>query len=180
MRKNRDKIKNMILSSIFAAVMCIFSVITIPVGTIPISMGIFALVLTSCVLNPKQAVSAIAVYVLLGMIGLPVFSGFRSGISVITGPTGGYILAYIPSAMLISCLASRYAKSVRAVIKLSAVSFLGVLLCYAAGTVQYMLVTHVGAVEALLICVAPFAVFDLIKCIAGAYLAYKIRRILKI
>lgn len=173
-------IKDMILSSVFAAVMCIFSVITVPVGAVPISMGIFALVLTACVLKPKQAVSAAAVYILIGIVGLPVFSGFRSGISVIAGPTGGYVLAYIPTAMLISCLASRYAKSVCAVIKLSAVSFLGVLVCYMAGTLQYMLITHVGAVEALLVCVVPFAVFDLLKCIAGAYLAYRIRRILKI
>lgn len=180
MRKNRDKIKGMILSSVFAAVICIFSVITIPVGAIPISMGIFAVVLTACVLKPVQTVSAVAVYILLGIAGLPVFSGFQGGISVIAGPTGGYVLGYIPMGLIISCFSERCVKSVCAVVKMSAAAFGGVIICYALGTVWYMLIMHAEAAEALAVCVAPFAVFDVIKCICGAYTAYKIRRILKI
>lgn len=174
MKKNSGKVRNMILSSIFAAVMCIFSVMTIPVGAVPVSMGIFALVLTSCVLPVGQATAAVAVYVLLGAVGLPVFSGFRGGLAVLVGPTGGYIVAYIPAAAVISYFSNRYARSSRTA-EIASVVF-AILLCYALGTVQYMAVTNTSAAEAVMVCVAPFCVFDVIKCAAAMYAARKIRR----
>ena len=171
------KIKDMMLSAVFAAVMCIFAVITIPIGAVPISMAMLGIVLTACVLGHRRAAAAIAVYLLIGAVGFPVFSGFRGGLPVIIGPTGGYILAYIPTAMFIGYFTQKLPQGrVRAVAKLAAVSFCGVLISYAVGTAWFAAVTGTALLQSLMICVAPFAVFDIVKCIVGAMLGSTLRR----
>ncbi len=173
------KIQDMMLSAVFAAVMCIFAVISIPVGAVPMSMAMLGIVLTACVLGHKRASASIAVYILIGAVGFPVFSGFRGGLPVIFGPTGGYIIAYIPTAVFIGYFTQKLPQGkVYAVVKLAAVSVVGIAISYAVGTAWFSAITGTAILQSLMICVAPFVVFDIGKCIVGAMLAYTLRKAL--
>ena len=171
----------MVLSAMLAAVMCICAVVSVPVGAVPVSMAVFGMALTACVLGGKRAAVAMIVYILLGMAGFPVFSGFRGGFMTLAGPTGGYIISYIPAALFIGCFTENLPVGrAAAVAKLAMVSFAGVLICYVLGTVHFSLVTDTGFVQSAAVCVVPFAVFDILKCITAAMAAYQIRRMSKI
>ena len=98
------KVKTMVICAIFAAILCVFSVLTIPIGPVPISMGILGVMLTAIILGPKKGTIAVIVYILLGAVGLPIFSGFKGGFQVLLGPTGGYIWSYIIVALFIGFL----------------------------------------------------------------------------
>ena len=170
------KTKDMIVCAIFAAILCIFSSMTIPIGAVPISMGIFGVILTSCILDKKRGVIAVVVDILLGAAGMPVFSGFKGGIGVIVGPTGGYITSYILVALFIGFFTERLPQNkAAAVAKMAAVAFGGVIICYFFGTLQFMLVAHKTFVQSLSVCVYPFIPFDIVKSIVGAAVAYAVR-----
>lgn len=170
------KTKTMVICAIFAAIMCVFSVMTIPIGPVPISMGIFGVMITAVILGPKKGTIAVAVYILLGAVGLPVFSGFKGGFQVLLGPTGGYIWSYIIVALLIGLLTGKNPKNKwLAMLKIFIVSIIGIIICYAAGTVQFMFVQKADLAKALTLCVIPFIPFDIIKALVSAYLGYTIR-----
>ena len=104
-----SKTTMLILCGIFAAVTAICSLITIPLGftPVPINLGTLAVFLTGGVLGKKYGTLSMTVYVLLGAAGVPVFSGFRGGLGVLAGPTGGYIIGYIAAVLVIGLLADR-------------------------------------------------------------------------
>ena len=91
----------MLLGALFSAFICIFSVITIPVGTIPFTLSTFAVMLCALVLGQKMSMLSVLIYIFAGAIGIPVFSGFRAGIGVLIGPTGGYIWSYMLMSLVI-------------------------------------------------------------------------------
>lgn len=170
------KTKTMVLCAIFAAILCVFSVLTIPIGPVPISMGIFGVMLTAIILGPKRGTISVIVYILLGAVGLPIFSGFKGGFQVLFGPTGGYIWSYIIVALFIGLLTSAQLKNKwLTLIKIFIVCIAGIIICYAAGTVQFMLVQQTDLAKALTLCVIPFIPFDIIKALLAAYLGYTIR-----
>ncbi|HBY72577.1 MAG TPA: biotin transporter BioY, partial [Lachnospiraceae bacterium] len=78
----------------FTAVICVLSQISIPTQPIPFTLALFAIFLTGALLPPRAAFLSVFVYLLLGAFGLPVFAGFKGGIHVLTGMTGGYLMAY--------------------------------------------------------------------------------------
>ena len=181
-KENSQHIKRMTLCAVFSAIICVLSVISIPVGAIPVSLGLLAVIFTAVVLDPISAFISVAVYLILGAVGVPVFAGFRSGIDALIGPTGGYLWSYPFTALLISfftkLIMNDNAKRFDVVlIALSCAA--GVVLCYLCGTVHYTLYAHIPFVEALKICVLPFIAFDAIKCIIAAILGKKLREIMR-
>jgi biotin transport system substrate-specific component len=174
------KTKTIVLCAIFAAILCIFSVMTIPIGIVPISMGIFGVMLTSIILGTKKGTISVIVYILLGAVGLPVFSGFKGGFQVLLGPTGGYVWSYILVALLIGLLTSKLPQNKwLAMLKTFIVCLIGIFLCYAAGTAQFMLVQKTDLIKSLTACVFPFIPFDIIKALIATYLGCTISKALK-
>lgn len=174
------KTKTMILCAIFAAILCVFSVLTIQIGPVPISMGIFAVMLTAIILGPKKGTIAVIVYILLGAVGLPIFSGFKGGFQVLLGPTGGYIWSYIIVALFIGALTQKRPQNTwLSLIKIFVVCLIGIVICYAAGTAQFMFIQQTDLAKALTLCVFPFIPFDIIKALIAAYLGYIIGIALK-
>lgn len=94
--------KQLILIALFAAIICISSFISIPIGAVPISLQSLAIMITGLCLKPKEAASSVLVYILLGVVGIPVFAGAKSGVGVLVGPTGGYIVGFLVGAFVIS------------------------------------------------------------------------------
>lgn len=171
MLKTTNQSRRLAHSAVFAALLCILSPVAVPAGPVPVTLSLFAVLLTGMVLEWKQAASAVLVYILLGLAGMPVFSGGGSGFGVILGPTGGYIWCYLPAAALVS----RFGRGVRTGRAL-AVSAGAVVLCYLLGTLQFTLVMKRGWLEALGLCVWPFVPFDLMKIVCAVLLGGRLRR----
>jgi biotin transport system substrate-specific component len=185
MIKPRQKMLSRIcVVALFSALICILSPLAIPIGPIPISLSLVAVFLSVMLLGVWGSLSAVAVYLMLGAMGLPVFSGGMAGLGVLLGPTGGYIWSYLPICLLCGWLYrtlffSRPNKE-RGFFKLFwgiVCGLPGLLLCYLLGTLQYMLVASISFWSALAVCVIPFVGFDLIKLALVAFLGEKMLRI---
>ncbi|MDR1438454.1 MAG: biotin transporter BioY [Clostridiales bacterium] len=102
------EIREMAQAGVLTAAMIALSQLSIPLPLtpVPLTMSVFAVFLIASALPLRRAVMAQATYLLLGAIGLPVFAGFRGGIAVLFGPTGGYLIAYVPMTAAISLLIS--------------------------------------------------------------------------
>ena len=96
-------------SALFAAIMCILSPVTVAIGPVPVTMALFAVMLTSLILDIRASATAVLVYIFIGVCGLPVFAGGKGGFPVLAGPTGGYLWSYVITAVIISAFAERSA-----------------------------------------------------------------------
>ena len=172
------KTKTIILAGIFAAVIAVFSVITFKIGPVPVTLSTFAILLSAVILGGTKSTLAVAIYILCGACGLPVFSGFRGGISILFGSTGGYILSYVLMALLVGFAAGR-TKSLSPLMRYLAL-FLAcaaaLFLCYALGTLQYVLITGTELSKALWACVYPFIPFDIIKATAAIAIGLNVKK----
>ena len=170
-----------------AALLAVCAWISIPT-TVPFTLQTFGVFCVLSLLGGKRGTLAIVVYVLLGLVGLPVFSGFRGGAGALFGTTGGYILGFILSGLIYLAL-ERFFKSCEnkkraALLELCAM-VAGLLLCYAFGTMWFMTVyaKNTGAIglgAALSWCVVPFVLPDAVKLALGFLLGGRLRKILKL
>lgn len=170
------KHKNLAITAITAAVLCVISPFSIPLGAIPLSLATLAICLISCISPPGRSVTAVIIYILLGAAGLPVFSGFVGGFQQIAGLTGGYIAGYIPCTFIISYLIGRFENS-KIIYPISMA--LGIALCYLCGTAWYALQAGTDFVESLAVCVLPFIAGDIIKIVAASAIGIILRKNLK-
>jgi len=171
------KTLDMAYIGLFAVVIAICSWISIPT-VVPFTLQTFAVFLAVAVLGGKRGTLSVIVYVLLGAVGLPVFSGFKGGIGVLLNTTGGYIIGFIFSALLMWAFEKAFGKKTWALI-LSMVLALAV--CYAFGTVWFMIVyaKNVGAVGLSAVlgwCVIPFIIPDLAKIALAFILSNRISK----
>ena len=176
------KVYDMTYTAIFVVLIMICSWITIPFGTIPVTMQTFAVFLAVGVLGGKRGSLAVLIYLLMGCIGLPVYSGFQGGVGVLFGQTGGYLLGLVPMALLMWLLEVFFGKKVWA--QMTGM-VLGLLVCYAAGSAWFMLVYmkntgDVGLGAVLLLCVVPFILPDLMKIGLAYFLTRRLRKVLPI
>ena len=170
------KTKFITRTALFAAVIALLSPFSIPLGPVPITLSLFAVLLSAVVLDWKQAAAAVAVYILLGVIGLPVFSGGKGGAAVLAGATGGYIWSYILCAVIASLVAGKTcAQGVKRMLITAAGCVCGVIVCYICGTLQFSAVAGRTFVESLSVCVIPFIIPDLIKCVCASILGTQIK-----
>lgn len=158
--------------ALFAALSGIFSQIQIPLpGLIPLSLASFAVYLAVEVLSWQEATASLLVYILLGAVGVPVFSGFGT-LSRLAGPTGGYIVGYalcaLISGLILAATGKRFFTSVFAYV-------VGTVALYAVGTIWYMMATQSTLMPALAACVLPFLPGDGIKIVLAAFAGGRLR-----
>ena len=103
-----SKTRNMTVCAIMAALMCILGPMSVPIGPIPISLTNLVIYLTVYLLGTKKACISYLVYMLLGAVGLPVFSGFAGGIGKLAGPTGGYLVGFIFMTVICGVIMERF------------------------------------------------------------------------
>lgn len=160
-------------TALFTAILCITAPFTINIGPIPISLATFSVYLASIVLGWKGGTLAVVAYLVLGAVGLPVFSNFMGGFERLIGPTGGYLIGYIPCAFTIG-LISDAAKKYRHVFNILSM-VLGTALLYALGTIWYMFISGNPLGYSLSVCVVPFLAGDFIKMACATAAAEIIR-----
>ena len=159
------------------AIIAVSAWVTVPIGPVPFTLQMFAVTFALLILKPKQAISAIAGYLALGAIGVPVFSGMRGGIGVLMGPTGGFLWGYLIGVSVAVGVLSLFRS--RGIENYGVCVLCGILftaIAYACGWFQYMFVASVGPLESFLVTVAPFIVVDLIKIIAATAVARIVMR----
>ena len=168
--------RKMTMIAVMAALLCVFGPLTVPIGPIPLSLCNFMVFLVGAVLGAKSGSLAVVVYLLIGMVGVPVFSGFSGGLQKLVGPTGGYLIGYIPCAF-ITGLAIKSGETVpEKKWKLPSYMLLGVTVLYILGTAWFMAQSGNGLGASLSMCVIPFLPMDAIKLVAACLLAWPIRR----
>lgn len=175
------KTKSIILCGISAAFIAVFSMLSVYIGTVPITLSLFAVFICAIILGAKNSAVSVMIYIFCGACGLPVFSAFRGGVGVLFGATGGYITAYIPTAVIVGLCSQRISKksSVRQCFMLTLSGIFSLLICYLLGTMQYTAVTGITLASAFTICVLPFIPFDIAKLVAAVVVGLKIKNQLK-
>ena len=173
----KRKTYDMAYIAVFTVLIAICSWISIPM-TVPFTLQTFAVFLSVSILGGRRGTMAVLVYVLLGAVGIPVFAGFTGGPGIILNTTGGYIIGFILSALVMWLTESLFGKKLPVQI-LSMV--LGLLACYAVGTVWFMFVymRQTGAVglgTVLGWCVIPFIIPDAVKIALALMLGNTLRR----
>lgn len=166
---NTRAIRSTVLSAGFTALIAIGAYIAIPLGPVPIVLQNLFIMLTGLMLGIPAALSTVAVYLLLGAIGLPIFAGGTGGIGHFAGPTGGYLLAYLPAVFLISLISGRTKRSL--IRDLSAL-LIGSATVYLIGIAWLKMVSGMQWSAALTAGLLPFLPGDILK-IAVALLLSK-------
>lgn len=160
--QRRGGVYSMVMVAIMAAILCVVSPWTLPIGPIPISLCTFIIMLTVYVLGWKRGTTAVLVYILLGAVGMPVFSNFGGGLAKVLAPTGGYIVGYLPLALIAGIFIDRFPKN-RGMQLMGMVLGTGVL--YTLGTAWYCVQSGTELVVALGWCVFPFLPGDVGKIV---------------
>lgn len=172
----RTQLKQLIFAALMCALTAVCSQIQIPLPMVPINLALFAVHLSGTLLGPSWGALSMTAYALLGLIGVPVFSGFSAGPSVLFGRTGGYILGYILCSFLVGMLSRRWGLSMG---KLCLAMALGVAACYAFGTAWFMLLTKMSLGLSLSYCVLPFLPGDAVKIVLAAFLTQRLQEPLR-
>lgn len=171
-----SKSRSMAYVALTIALTAVSAWIVVPLGPIPFTLQMFAIPFMIMVLTPKQAMAAILGYLILGALGVPVFSGMRGGVGVLLGPTGGYLWGYIfgvalGSGFLEFCRRrnlDNFATNMVAGIIFTAVA-------YFCGCLQYAALSSMDFLAAFLITGAPFILLDLLKIAAAVICARMVR-----
>lgn len=180
MTVEKSKTYDMVYIAVFAVLMAICSWISIPT-VVPFTLQTFGVFLAIGVLGGKRGSLAVLVYILLGAIGVPVFAGFTGGIGILLRNTGGYIVGFLFSALVMWAMEMMLGKKMW-VLVLSMVA--GLVVCYAFGTVWFMAIYAkeagaIGLTTALGWCVFPFLVPDLIKITLALVLSKRLATVIK-
>ena len=173
--KTRQNLKFLTLTALSAAVLCILSPFSFPALAIPVTLSLFAVFLISAIFPPKISLCAVAVYVLIGALGLPVFSGFTGGFGVFLGPTGGFIIGYLPSSLLVSFLSNGSAKRGK-LPWLSASMLSGLAVCYLFGSTWLGIITKTGFFNAVAVTASTCIIPDLIKIFLAALISFEVKK----
>lgn len=177
--QTHSKTTYLVLCSLFAALLAVCSYITIPLPftPVPVNLGTLGVFLAGGILGRKYGSVCVAVYILMGAVGIPVFAGFQGGIGVLAGPTGGYIVGYLAAAFAIGAILDARMKPAgkKTFILCVCAMAIGLAICYTLGTLWFMTLMNTNLWASLLACVIPFIPGDIIKIAAGALLVRKLR-----
>ena len=171
-----NKTAEMTKMALMVAMNCVsaYIIIPLPFSLSPLALQTLIVNLTGYVLNAKQAFMTMLVYLLVGLAGVPVFTGGSAGPGKLFGPTGGYIIGFLFTAVFLA-----YFRGEKYNFKSYALlgCVIGIPLIYVFGVVQLKLITGMGWDKAIMTGALPFIPLDIVKCLAAAVIAYPINRI---
>lgn len=181
MQEKKKKFKTLDLAymGLGAALITVCSWISIPL-TVPITLQTMGVCLVASLFGAKRGTVSTIIYIVLGAIGVPVFSGFKGGIVALSGPTGGYIIGFIFTAIIVGLVADKTNKIWALVLSM----ICGILVCYTFGTAWFAIVYAKanGAQPLMTIlgwCVFPFLLPDAIKIVIASILTNRLKRFIK-
>lgn len=154
--------------------------ISVPVGAIPVTLQTLAVAFLGGLLGARRSVIAVAVYLLMGLVGIPVFAGFRAGVPALAGATGGYLFGFVFLALLPALFKRIPVKgTAKRCALFYAANVLGLAVCYLFGTVWFVLIYQCEVGYALMLCVVPYLLPDAIKLAVAAFLSARLEKYIK-
>jgi biotin transport system substrate-specific component len=170
-----NALRPMVYAALFAALTAVGSFLFVPIGPVPIVLQNMFVFLAGLLLGSRWGLASVAVYLLAGLCGLPVFAGGTGGIGRFLGPTGGFLLGYLPAVILIGSIAERRPGSMlRDVVAM----LLGSAALYACGMAWLVSVTKMTFAKAAAVGILPFLPGDALKIAAAALIARAVRPIM--
>ena len=166
------KVRRMCWIALMTALICVAAPFALPIGPIPISLAKLAIYLAGCFMNARDVGLSVALYILIGAAGVPVFAGFSGGLQKLAGMTGGYIVGFLPCAVIIGFAVDHWGGR-KWVYPVSMV--VATLVCYAVGTAWFIAQTGVTLIGALGTCVIPFLPGDAAKIVIATVLGISLR-----
>ena len=173
--KSKFSVKQLALVGLMTAVICVLGplALSIPISPVPISLGTLAIYFVVSVLGMKLGTISVVIYILLGLVGVPVFAGFTSGPGKLFGPTGGYIIGYIFMALICGLFVDKFGRNLP-------VYFLGMLLgtsaCYILGTLWLGFQVVMCFSVVLAVGVLLFILGDLVKLVIAMLVGFQVRK----
>jgi biotin transport system substrate-specific component len=173
--KRRFSVRDLSYISLFATLIAVSGYISIPLpfSTVPVTAQTLAVMLAGSLLPVGHAAASIVVFLFMGAVGLPVFSGGTAGLGIIIGKTGGYLIGFLAGAALISVLKGKKAGFTRLLI-VNAIG--GILVVYAFGVMWLNYVTGIGISKAVIFGALPFIPGDIVKIVVAALLTIRLRK----
>jgi len=168
-----ENLKMLIVTALFAAIIGIMAQITIPLPLVPITGQTLAIGLAATILGKRYGTLSILVYILLGVAGVPVFSMMESGLGVVFGPTGGYIIGFIPAAYLIGLYIERFGFTLAHAIT---ANIIGMIITLTVGSVWLKFIADLSWTAALAGGVTPFILVGIIKALLAASVGILVRK----
>lgn len=164
-------IRDMVLVGVCAALMGVFSQLSIPLPTVPLTLQVFGVVVIAVILEGKLAAVAMIIFALLGAIGIPVYSNFTAGFGALAGATGGYIIGFIFMAFTIGNFATKESK-----VLVFIGAYMGLAVDYFFGVLQLKLVMGLGLQKALVAGFYPFIIKDMVMVGIGVIIAMVVKK----
>jgi len=164
-----------VYASLLAALMAVSSYFPIPIGPVPIVLQNMFVLLSGLLLGSRWGLASVGVYILAGACGLPVFAGGLGGISRIAGPTGGYLIGYLPAVYVIGLITEKIKKNI--VFDVIAM-ICGCIIIYACGVTWLKVLTGMTWSKTLMVGMYPFVIGDVLKIAAAAVIARGLRPII--
>ncbi len=161
------------LAAFGAAIIAVLAQVTIPLPLIPITGQTLAVGIVVTILGTRLGTLSVLLYMLLGAVGLPVFSGMSGGLAILVGPTGGYIVGFLATAIIMGLYLDKFGISfVQAIIA----NIIGMCVTLAFGTVWLKIVADYTWTAAFMGGVAPFIVVGIVKAVLAAWIGVIVRR----
>lgn len=175
-RGRREHTRWLVISALMVSLLCVAAYLEIPLQPIPVTLQVLVVVLAALLLTPGWAIATVGAYLLLGVIGVPVFSGGQGGIGVIAGPTGGYLLGFAVAACAGSSARIALSKwGCRVAIADAVAAVCAIVAIYVLGVSQLALETRMGVWQAVVAGAVPFLIPDAIKASVAVGVARAVR-----
>jgi biotin transport system substrate-specific component len=172
-----NQLRMMVYASLFAALTAVGAFLAIPIGPVPIVLQNMFVYLAGLLLGSRWGLASVGVYLLAGACGLPVFAGGLGGIGRIVGPTGGYLIGYLPTVYVIGKISARaHQRVVSDVLAM----ICGTAALYACGVTWLKIVTGMTPAKALAAGMFPFLIGDALKIAAAAAIARALRPVVRV
>lgn len=170
----RHRLSDLLRAALCTALIAVLAQLAIPMpSSVPITLQTFAIALSGYCLRPKYGLLCMGAYLLLGLAGVPVFAGFGVGAATLIGPTGGFLIGFVP---LILCCS--LAMACRRLWQAAALSLLGLVCCHLCGTAWYCIVGRLAPIAAFLQVSAPYLAKDAASLVAAYLLCRALARAL--
>lgn len=174
MNNEKLSLRGMVYASLFGALTAAGAWMIIPLPPVPITLQTLFMGLAAILLGGRLGAVSQVVYLMLGILGLPVFAGGKAGLGVLLGPTGGYLIGFVVAAFVVGWLVGRKESAGFAWLILSLLA--GTAVVYSLGVLQLALAARLTLVKALTLGVLPFLIGDAFKILLTALLAIKLRQ----
>lgn len=171
-----EQLRMMVYASLLAALIAAGAYIAIPIGPVPIVLQNLFVLLSGLLLGPRWGVASVSIYLLAGALGLPVFAGGVGGIGRFAGPTGGYLLGFLPAVYIIGLISNKAGG--RMVFDVIAM-VCGSIIIYIIGVSWLKILTNMTLAKTLAVGMYPFLPGDILKIAAAIPIAKALRPVIK-